>query len=391
MKAYDFDQMVDRRGSNCVKWDEMPEGVLPLWVADMDFAVATPIVEALKKRVSHPVFGYSIVPAAYYDAVTSWFKRRHGWQIQREWIQYTIGVVPAISCCLKALTLPGEKVLVTTPVYNCFFSSIHNSGCTAEESPLLIGDDGMYHIDWEDFEQRCSDSKVVAYILCNPHNPGGRIWTAEEMKRISDICGRHHVTVISDEIHNELVRPGHTYTPYALAGDSTKSITCVSASKSFNIAGLQIANIVCEDAELRRRIDRAININEVCDVNPFGIVATIAAYNECEDWIDQLNQYIEKNYLLLQQRVEKDGKGLMRLMPNEGTYLGWVDCRPLCEQLGINSDQLQERLIRHAKVFLSPGSIYGEAGKGFLRVNLACPQSTLKEGLDRIFNYISSC
>lgn len=390
MKTFDFDQQIDRHGSNCVKWDEMPEGVLPMWVADMDFAVAPPIVEALKKRMNHPVFGYSIVPDAYYHAVTNWFERRHGWRIQREWIQYTIGVVPAISCCLKALTLPGEKVLVTTPVYNCFFSCIHNNGCTAEESPLIIGDDGMYHIDWDDFERRCTDSKVVAYLLCNPHNPGGRAWSAEELKRISDICGRHHVTVISDEIHNELVRPEYSYTPYATVGDSSRSITCISASKSFNIAGLQIANIVCEDEEMRRRIDRAININEVCDVNPFGIVATIAAYNECEDWIDQLNQYIEKNYLCLQQRVKEEGKGMMTVMPLQSTYLGWLDCRPLCEKMGINSDQLQERLIRHAKVFLSPGSIYGEAGKGFLRINLACTMAILNEGLDRMFQYLKS-
>lgn len=388
MKTYDFDKPVCRLGTNSVKWDEMPEGVLPLWVADMDFEVAVPIVEALERRVSHHVYGYSIVPDEYYDAVINWFASRHGWTIRREWIEYTIGVVPAISCCLQALTLPGEKVLVCTPVYNCFFSSIRNSGCSAEESPLVIGDDGMYHVDWEDFERRCSDSKVTAFILCNPHNPGGRVWSAEELRRISDICGRHHVTVISDEIHNELVRPGHTYIPYATVGDSTRSITCVSASKSFNIAGLQIANIVCEDAEMRRRIDRTININEVCDVNPFGIVATIAAYNECGDWIDQLNQYVEKNFLCLQRRVEEEGEGLMKVMPIEGTYLGWVDCRPLCQEMGITSDQLQERLVRHAKVFFSPGSIYGAAGQGFLRVNLACTTATLNEGLNRMFNYL---
>ena len=390
MKTYDFDTPVNRLGTNSVKWDEMPEGVLPLWVADMDFAVADPIVKALEKRVSHHVYGYSIVPDEYYDAVTRWFSRRHGWAIRREWIQYTIGVVPAISCCLKAITLPGDKVLVSTPVYNCFFSSIRNSGCLAEEAPLRIGEDGMYHIDWEGFEFRCADSKVVAYILCNPHNPGGRVWTADELKRISDICNRHHVTVISDEIHNELVRPGHTYTPYATVGDSATAIICVSASKSFNIAGLQIANIVCEDAELRRRIDRAININEVCDVNPFGIAATIAAYNESEDWLDQLNRYVEKNFLLLRQRIAEEGQGMLTCMPLEGTYLGWVDCRRLCERLGVSSDQLQERLVRHAKVYLSSGSTYGAAGEGFLRVNLACPASTLQEGLDRIFKYLFS-
>ncbi len=390
MKTYDFDKHIDRSGSGSVKWDEMAEGVLPLWVADMDFEAATPIVEAMQKRLDHHVFGYSIVPDAYYDAVINWFSRRHGWDIRREWIQYTIGVVPAISCCLKALTLPGDKVLLTTPVYNCFFSCIRNSGCVAEESPLVIGDDGKYHIDWDDFERRCSDSKVVAFILCNPHNPGGRVWKKEELEQISDICLRNHVTVISDEIHNELVMPGQNYIPYATVSDVATSISCVSASKSFNIAGLQIANIICRDEGLRRRIDRAININEVCDVNPFGIVATIAAYNECEDWIEQLNRHIEKNYLILQRRVEEEGKGLIINMPLEGTYLGWLDCHALCKTLGISSDELHARLADEAKVFFSPGSIYGSAGECFLRVNMACPSSTLNEGLNRLFKWIES-
>ena len=388
MKTYDFEKQTDRRRSGSVKWDEMPEGVLPLWVADMDFEAATPIVEALQKRLDHHVFGYSIVPDAYYNAVTSWFSRRHDWEIRREWIQYTIGVVPAISCCLKALTLPGDKVLLTTPVYNCFFSSIHNSGCVAEESPLIIGEDGKYHIDWDDFERRCSDSKVVVYILCNPQNPGGRVWNKEELERIANICCRHHVTVISDEIHNELVMPGQSYIPYMTVSDAPDVISCVSASKSFNIAGLQIANIICRDAQLRRRIDRAININEVCDVNPFGIVATIAAYNECEDWIEQLNRHIEKNFQLLQHRVEREGNGLIVSMPLEGTYLGWLDCHGLCKTLGIDSDELHSRLVEEAKVFFSPGSIYGAAGDGFIRVNMACPFSTLNEGLNRLFGWI---
>ena len=389
MKTYDFDKHIDRSGSCSVKWDEMPEGVLPLWIADMDFEAAPPIVEALQKRLDHHVFGYSIVPDAYYEAVTSWFRRRHGWNIRREWIQYTIGVVPAISCCLKALTLPGDKVLLTTPVYNCFFSSIRNSGCVAEECPLQIGDDGKYHIDWSDFEHSCSDSKVVVYILCNPHNPGGRVWNKEELERIADICHRHHVTVISDEIHNELVMPGQCYTPYMTVSDSPDAISCVSASKSFNIAGLQIANIICRDEELRRRIDRAININEVCDVNPFGIVATIAAYKECEEWIDQLNSHIEKNFHLLQRRVKEESKGLIVSMPLEGTYLGWLDCHALCQTLGISSDKLQSRLCSEAKVCFSPGSIYGVAGDGFVRVNMACPSSTLNEGLNRLFGWIA--
>jgi len=386
-----FDKVVDRRGSGCYKYDICEDTeVLPLWIADMDFLAAPAIQRAIAKRAEHGVFGYTQVGDDYYDAVTSWFSRRHGWEIRKEWIEYTIGVVPAISCIIKALAMPGEKILLTTPVYNCFFSSIQNNGCVAEQSKLIIGDDGKYHIDWDDFENRCKDEKVVAYILCNPHNPGGRVWRREELERINDICMRHNVKVISDEIHNELVMPGYKYTPFASVSEQTlnNSVTCVSASKSFNIAGLQIANIVCVDPDLKRRINRAININEVCDVNPFGVVATIAAYNESEEWVDLLMEYMLDNYRLVIQRVKDEGAGLMHCMPLEGTYLAWVDCKPLCKKLNVNCEQLEEMLIKDAKVFLNAGTMYGSGGEGFLRINMACPKVTLNEALDRFFNFV---
>lgn len=386
-----FDKVVDRRGSGCYKYDICEDTeVLPLWIADMDFLAAPAIQRAIAKRAEHGVFGYTQVGDDYYDAVTSWFSRRHGWEIRKEWIEYTIGVVPAISCIIKALAMPGEKILLTTPVYNCFFSSIQNNGCVAEQSKLIIGDDGKYHIDWDDFENRCKDEKVVAYILCNPHNPGGRVWRREELERINDICMRHNVKVISDEIHNELVMPGYKYTPFASVSEQTlnNSVTCVSASKSFNIAGLQIANIVCVNQDLKRRINRAININEVCDVNPFGVVATIAAYNESEEWVDLLMEYMLDNYRLVIQRVKEEGAGLMHCMPLEGTYLAWVDCKPLCQKLNVNCEQLEEMLIKDAKVFLNAGTMYGSGGEGFLRINMACPKVTLNEALDRFFNFV---
>ena len=388
-----FDKVVDRRGSGCYKYDICEDTeVLPLWIADMDFLAAPAIQRAIAKRAEHGVFGYTQVGDDYYDAVTSWFSRRHGWEIRKEWIEYTIGVVPAISCIIKALAMPGEKILLTTPVYNCFFSSIQNNGCVAEQSKLIIGDDGKYHIDWDDFENRCKDEKVVAYILCNPHNPGGRVWRREELERINDICMRHNVKVISDEIHNELVMPGYKYTPFASVSEQTlnNSVTCVSASKSFNIAGLQIANIVCVNQDLKRRINRAININEVCDVNPFGVVATIAAYNESEEWVDLLMEYMLDNYRLVIQRVKEEGAGLMHCMPLEGTYLAWVDCKPLCQKLNVNCEQLEEMLIKDAKVFLNAGTMYGSGGEGFLRINMACPKVTLNEALDRFFNFVKT-
>ena len=352
----------------------------------MDFKAAPAIREALARRVEHGVFGYTKVPDAYYDAIIHWFSRRHQWQINRDWIQYTIGVVPAISCIIKAISMPGDKVLVSTPVYNCFFSSIKNNGCEIVESPLRQRDDLRYEIDFEDFEQKCADSKVVAYLLCNPHNPCGRVWTREELEKIGEICRKHHVWVISDEIHNEIVMPGYQYLPFASISEANQqcSITCVSPSKSFNLAGLQIANIICSDAAMSRRIDRAININEVCDVNPFGVVATIAAYNESEDWIEELNPYIWMNFETLKQMIS------LPITPLEGTYLAWVDCSSICQKLSMNSAILEETLMEKAKVYLNAGTMYGAAGEGFMRINLACPNAVLVEALNRLNRFIEN-
>ena len=388
-----FDTIIERRGSGCYKYDICDDkDVLPLWVADMDFEAAPAIKRAIMKRAEHGVFGYAKVPDEYYEAVIKWFSRRHSWDIRREWIEYTIGVVPAMSCIIKAVAVPGDKILMTSPVYNCFYSSIKNCGCMAEESKLIQGDDGKYHIDWTDFEERCKDESVVAFILCNPHNPGGRVWRKDELERICDICSRNNVLVISDEIHNELVMPGYTYTPFASISQQAldNSVTCISASKSFNIAGLQIANIVCSNPALKRRINRIINIHEVCDVNPFGIVATIAAYNESEEWVDDLMKYIQGNYRLVIQRIKEEGNELMHCMPLEGTYLAWIDCTPLLTKLSITSQQFEDLLIKEAKVFFNAGSMYGAGGEQFIRINMACPRTTLNEALNRLFRFIKS-
>ena len=378
---YDFDRVVPRRHSGSYKWDAIPEDTLPLWVADMDFEVAPAIKQALAKRVGHGIFGYTQVDDDYYEAVISWFSRRHQWQIRRQWMLYTSGVVPAISCSIKALALPGEKVLVQTPVYNCFFSSIRNQGCEVLESRLLRKDDS-YVIDWDDFERKCTDEKTTVFLLCNPHNPAGRVWTRDELEKIGTICRRHHVFVISDEIHCELTMPGFTFTPFAAVGEVNlaNSVTLNSPSKSFNTAGLQIANIICEDDEVRRRIDRVINIYEVCDVNPFGPVALKAAYNESEGWIDALNDYIYGNYQLLRSVFASD-LPLVEVIRLEGTYLAWVDIRGL----GMSSGAVTEKLLHNGHVFVSEGTLYGkDAGEGYIRINLACPRAVLKEGLNRI-------
>lgn len=381
MNACCFDKTVPRRHTGSYKWDSIPEDALPLWVADMDFEVAPPIKKALAERVEHGIFGYTQIDDAYYEAIISWFRRRHHWDIRRDWILYTTGVVPAISCSIKAMTLPGEKVLVQTPVYNCFFSSIRNQGCEIVENELVRKGES-YEIDWGDFETKCADEKTTVFLLCTPHNPAGRVWTREELARMGEICQKHHVLVISDEIHCELVMPGHEFTPFAAVNDVNlhNSITLNSPSKSFNTAGLQIANIVCCNAGVRRRVDRVINIFEVCDVNPFGPVALKAAYNESEGWLDQLNQYIWGNYQYLKEAfaARLPQVEVLRL---EGTYLAWVDIR----KLGLGSDEATDLLLREGHVFVSSGTLYGrKAGEGYLRINLACPRKTLEEGIGRM-------
>ncbi|MBR5633968.1 MAG: pyridoxal phosphate-dependent aminotransferase [Prevotella sp.] len=405
MSRFDFDKIVERRGSGCVKWDaEFPFGIddsererlIPLWVADMDFEVAPAIREALQKRVEHGVFGYTTVQNSYYEAVIRWFERRHNWTIQREWIQYTTGVVPALSAVIKALTMPGERVLILTQVYNCFFSSIRNNGCEVVVSPLvvrslenrsslLLPPSSIYEVNWPDFELKCADEKTTVFLLCNPHNPAGRVWTREELQRMNEICLRHHVRVVSDEIHCELVMPGHKFTPFGTvnsAADATAPVICSSPSKSFNIAGLQMANIICADPETRRRIDRAININEICDVNPFAPLAVEAAYNEGEAWLDALNEYIFGNYQALCEFFAKNLPQL-KVFQLEGTYLAWVDIAAT----DLSADEFEEKLLREAHVWVNSGTMYGT--DGYIRINLATQRSRLMEGLRRIEKFLN--
>lgn len=382
---YDFDKITQRRGTNSYKWDSTDDKeVLPMWVADMDFPTAPCIINALKKRVEHGIFGYTRVPEEYYDAVISWFSRRHHWKPRREWFIYTSGVVPALSAVIKALTNVGDKVLTLTPVYNCFFSSIRNNGCELDSCALRY-EDNTFSIDYEDLERRAADPKTTLMLLCNPHNPSGRVWTREELRRIGDICIKNNVVVVADEIHCELVHPGFTYTPFASVSEEFQkhSVTCVAPSKAFNIAGLQIANIIVENDKWRQRIDKAININEVCDVNPFGVIATIAAYNEGEEWLNQLLQYIHGNYLFFKDYCEEHLPQLP-VAPLEGTYLAWIDCR----SLGIPSEELEEELMKEAKLWLNAGSMYGKEGEGFMRWNLACPRQLVKEGMERFSQFV---
>lgn len=389
MGKYNFDEFVNRRGTNSVKWDEEKEdGIIPLWVADMDFLAAPAIRRAVEERAKHGVFGYAIVGDSYYAAITNWFKRRHNWAIERDWIIYTTGVIPAISATIHALAMPGEKVLIQTPVYNCFYSCIRNQGLRVLESPLKR-EGNTYVVDWDDFEAKCADKKTTLFLLCNPHNPAGRVWTKDELARMNEICMRHDVKVISDEIHCELIMPGYVFTPFATvnADCQRNSVVFNSPTKNFNIAGLQIANIICADKEWYRRIDRAINIFEVCDVNPFGPLALEAAYNESEDWIDELMPYIADNYALLKDTFTKEVPNY-EVLKLEGTYLAWVDIR----KSGLTANALTEKLLREGKVQVNSGVIYSKNdGEGYIRINLACPRATLQEGLKRIVNVLKAC
>ena len=378
---YDFDKITPRRGSHSYKWDSAEgDDVLPMWVADMDFRTAPAVVEALRKRVEHGIFGYTKVPQEYYYAVINWFGSRHAWQIEKEWIIYTTGVVPALSAIIKALTVPGDRILVQTPVYNCFFSSIRNNGCDMITNPLVYAN-GTYRIDFDGLEKRAADPEVKLMLLCNPHNPAGRVWKEWELERIGEICLRNNVLVVADEIHCDLVLPEHIYTPFGSVSKEflMNSVTCTSPSKAFNLAGLQIANIIVADTSIRAKIDRAVNINEVCDVNPFGVEALMAAYNHGAEWLEELKRYLFQNYNYLKAWF---GEYLPQfpVLPLEGTYLVWVDC----SVLKLTSVEVEELLLEKGRLWINAGGMYGEAGDGFIRINIACPRQILAEGLNRL-------
>ena len=381
---YNFDKQIDRRGTNSVKWDEFHDpDIIPLWVADMDFETAPCIMNALKMRMEHACFGYTLVPDSFYKATIDWFVRRHGWKISsKQAFIYTSGVVPAISAIIKATTQPGDKVLIQSPVYNCFFSSIRNNGCEIVENVLLQGE--KVEIDWEAFERQCSDPKVKVFLMCNPHNPVGRVWTKAELLRMGDICMKNGVFVISDEIHCEFVYSKEKpYTPFASLSEefAQHCAVCISPSKAFNIAGLQIANIIADNGDVRGKIDKAININEVCDVNPFGVIALQAAYSkEGEEWLDELCEYIYGNFQLAKDMIRK-GLPELKVAELEGTYLMWVDVKAL----GLTAKELSEQLLKDGKVYVNPGTMYGEkTGEGYIRINLATRRSLVQEGIGRL-------
>ena len=382
---YNFDKCPDRRNTESVKWDLYP-GTLPMWVADMDFEVAPEIRTALQKRLDHGVFGYELIPDNYFKVMNRWFASRHGWEgIARENIVPTTGVIAAYSAAIKAMTVPGDKVLVMTPCYNAFFPAIRNNKCGQLVSPLKF--DGKHFIvDWDDFEAKAKEAKV--FLLCNPHNPVGRVWTREELLLMATICRRNNVFVVSDEIHCELTYPGHDYTPWATLPEEyvKNSVSCISPTKAFNIAGIQIANLFAKDPEILAKMDRAINDNECCDVNVFGVAALQAAYEKGGPWLDALRNYLYHNARTVCCFLEDEIPGVV-CPPLEGTYLMWLDCR-CALKAGEPLEGFSERFANHLRekhgLVLSTGTIYGAAAEGWERLNIACPRTRLLDGLTRL-------
>ena len=376
---YDFDEIVDRRGTNSEKW-EVAEGELPMWVADMDFRTAPEIVSALKKRTEHGVFGYSGIPDAWYEAYTGWWKKRHQFEINKEWLIFTTGVIPALSSMIRKLSTPAEKVLVQTPVYNIFFNSIINNGRQVLESPLVLKGD-RYEMDFERLEKDLSDPQTSIMLLCNPQNPGGRLWTGDELIRVADLCKQYDVIVISDEIHCDITAPGSSYVPFASVSDTAReiSVTCISPSKAFNIAGIHTAAVFAADKKIRHMVWRGLNTDEVAEPNVFAADAAIAAFNKGEEWLNALNAYIENNKQIAVEYITSNINGI-RVIYGPATYLLWMDIK----ELPGGGSGFASFLRKKTGLVLSDGEIYGQAGRGFLRMNTACPRAVLEDGLKRL-------
>ncbi len=376
---YDFSKLTNRKETNSLKWD-VETNELPMWVADMDFETAPEIVEALQKRLDHKIFGYNIVPDEYFESIQNWWSSRHKFKIENEWMMFCIGVVPAISSIVRKMTTVGENVLIQAPVYNIFYNSILNNGRHVLSSDLIY-DGNEYSIDFKDLEEKLSMPQTTMMILCNPHNPIGKIWTREVLKRIGDLCAKHNVLVVSDEIHCDIVAPNREYIPFASVSQTNlmNSITCIAPTKTFNLAGLQTACIVVPNHVLRYKVNRGINTDEVAEPNSFAITATIAAFTKGENWLNELREYIENNKQTTINFIKEELPEL-HVIPSEATYLLWIDCSRVCD----NSVELVQAVRNTTGLYLSDGLEYGENGKCFVRINVACPLERLNDGLERL-------
>lgn len=387
--SYDFDRVIDRRNTDSIKFDfaaefGIPADALPMWVADMDFQAPECVLKAARAAVDHGIFGYTGVKQDYCDAVTGWFERRFGWHTERDWIVYTPGVVFALSMAVRALTEPGDAVVIQPPVYRPFFDVVRKNGRKIVENPLIYAN-GRYRMDIEGFEKVVAESGAKLFILCSPHNPVGRVWTRDELRAVGDVCRRHGVIVVSDEIHCDFTWPDHPHTPFveAVPEMTDRAVVCTAPSKTFNLAGLQVSNIFIPDQNIREKFKAEIDRTGWSGLNNVGLAACKAAYREGDQWLDALKDYLRGNVAFMRAYL-RDNIPQLKLIEPEGTYLAWVDC----SQLGLNPEQLHDLVANRARLWLDDGNIFGKQGEQFQRFVLACPRVTLKEGLDRMVRAI---
>ena len=376
---YQFDKLTNRRGTGSLKWD-VPERELPMWVADMDFETAPEITEEIARRAAHGIYGYSIITDEWYEAYRNWWGRRHGFQPEKEWLIFCTGVVPAISSMVRKLTTPGENVLVQTPVYNIFFNSIRNNGRNILESPLVY-DGESYEIDFDDLEKKLADPQTSMMILCNPHNPVGKIWSRETLGRIGELCAKYHVTVISEEIHCDLTDPGFSYVPFASVSETCRriSVTCMAPTKTFGIPGIQTAAVMAADPFLRHKVWRGLNTDEVAEPNAFAVGAAVAAFEKGEGWLEELRAYLCENKNCVRSFL-KEQLPQIKAVPSRATYLLWLDCGELTE----DAAELVQFIRQYSGLYLTEGEEYGACGRRFIRMNTACPRERLLDGLERL-------
>lgn len=377
--SYSFDELINRRNTGSLKWN-VGENELPMWVADMDFQAAPEIVAAIKERAAHGIFGYTAVSDAWYQAYMKWWKEQHDFYMEKDWLLFCTGTVPAISSIVRKLTTPAEKVLIQTPVYGAFFKCITDNGREVSQNPLQY-DDTEYHIDFKDLEEKLSDPQTTLMILCNPHNPVGKIWDKETLEQIGELCSRYHVVVLSDEIHCDLTEPGCSYIPFASVSEKCRenSITCIAPTKTFNLAGLQTAAVVVPNDNLRHKVWRGLNTDGIAEPNVFAVEAAVAAFTKGGRWLEELREYIYQNKKLAEAFVKAEIPQI-KIVPSQATYLLWLDCTKL---LG-STTEIAGFIREKTGLYVSAGSQFGENGKNFLRMNIACPRVVVEDGLSRL-------
>jgi cystathionine beta-lyase len=386
---YNFDEIVNRRGTYSLKWDggdmikefgiteRYDEETIPLFTADMDLPVPQPLVEALHKTVDHRIFGYSVFPEEYYEAIQSWFLKRHDWKIDKEQIVYSPGTVHALNAAVKALTQPGDGVIIQRPVYPPFTGAIEGNNRVVVNNALIRNEDGTYSIDFEDFEEKAKDEKTKMFILCHPHNPTGRIFTVLELKKLAEICHRHHVVIVADEIHGDLVRKGKQFVPLAKAAEQTDHIiTCTAINKTFNVAGLHCTNVIITDPDLRAAYATELGMQLG---SPFAISALISVYNDGEEWLEQLKDYIDGTMELVKSFFAERMPEVKVVIP-EGTYVMWLDF----SGYRISAEEIHDRIYNKANVILEDGGMFGEEGALYQRICIPSPRPIIQEALERI-------